>query len=440
MEARPPTCTHITGRPPGTFPLRRTFAVGLTALALAALPWAPEAATAAPRPVPGSGVVNDWNKTAVDVVFGDAKRPTAEPFLWYGFVQAAVYNAVVGIEGRYAEYKWDVRGPRNASSEAAAAAAARRVLLTYFPASRKRIDAAYTASLGKIPDGKAERAGVAFGEKAARRIIQLREHDGRDAEVAFDPKPAPGVWRPAPPNYSPAVNPWLGKVRPMTFGSPDKFLPGPPPALTSERYARDLAETKAVGGKNSSERSPYGTETALFFSDPLPQQLQAGYRDHVARHRLDIVEAARLFAALNTAAADATITTWNAKFGYAFWRPIHAIRLADTDGNPATEADPSWEPLLNTPPYPEYIGGHCANDGAVMAVLDRLTGGDIDLRLHSAVTGTTRTYTSARDYNHDVINARIWSGIHFRTADVVGNRIGRRIGHWTLDHYFQPLR
>lgn len=351
-----------------------------------------------------------------------------------------MYNAVVGIEGRYAEYEWDVRGPRRASSEAAAAAAAHRILLTYFPASQARVDADYAASLAKIPDGAAEEQGVRFGERAADRVIRLRENDGRDAEVIFNPAPAPGVWRPAPPGYSPAVDPWLGKVRPMTFDSPDRFMPGPPPALTSKTYARDLAETKAVGGKNSTARTPYGTETALFFSDPLPQQLQSGYRDHATRHGLDIVEAARFFAALNAAAADATITTWNAKFTYAFWRPIHAIRLADTDGNPATEADPAWEPLLRTPPYPEYIGGHCTNDGAVMAVLDSLTGGSIDLRLYSAVTDTSRRYTRSADYNRDVINARIWSGIHFRTADVVGNRIGRRIRHWTLTHHFQPLR
>ncbi|RPF36229.1 vanadium-dependent haloperoxidase [Streptomyces sp. TLI_185] len=429
MEARPPSRT------------RRTLLVGLTALGLGALP---RVAAASPRDgsraAADAGVIADWNKTAVDVVAGDAQRPSAEPFLWYGFVHAAVYNAVVGIEGRYAGYKWDVRGPRHASSEAAAAAAAHRILLTYFPASQARIDAAYSASLAKIPAGPAADQGVRFGERAADRIIRLRQDDGRNADVPFDPAPAPGVWRPAPPGYSPAVDAWLGKVRPMTFDSPDRFMPGPPPALTSQRYARDVAETKAVGGKNSAARSAYGTETALFFSDPLPQQLQAGYRDHAARHRLDIVEAARFFAALNTAAADATITTWNAKFTYAFWRPIHAIRLADTDGNPATVADPSWEPLLRTPPYPEYIGGHCTNDGAVMAVLDGLTGGDIDLRLYSAVTDTSRTYTRSADFNRDVINARIWSGIHFRTADVVGNLIGRDIGRWTLAHHFRPLR
>jgi len=428
MRARPPSRTRT---------LRRALLVGITALSLSAAPWATAAPAADRRP--GADVITDWNSTAVAVIADDARRPTAEPFLWYGFVHAAVYNAVVGIEGRYAEYKWDVRGPRHASSEAAAATAARRVLLTYFPASKVRIEEAYTASLAKIPEGTAQKQGIRFGELAAERLIELREEDGRGERVTFAPEPGPGVWRPAPPTYSPAVNAWLGKVRPMLSDDPEQFMPGPPPALTSRRYARDLAETKAMGGKSGSKRSARQTETALFFSHPLPQQLQAGYRDHVTRHKLDIVDAARLFAAANTAAADATITTWNAKFTYALWRPIHAIRLAGTDGNPATRADPDWTPLLNTPPYPEYIGGHCTNDGAVMAVLDRLTGGDIDLRLSSTPTGTTRTYKRSEDFNRDTVNARIWSGIHFRTADEVGTRIGRDIGNWAMDQYFRPL-
>ncbi|PWI15583.1 hypothetical protein DI272_16445 [Streptomyces sp. Act143] len=428
MRARPPSGTRA-------HTLRRALLVGLTAFALSAA----QAPATVPEKGPGADVVTDWNSTAVAVIADDARRPSAEPFLWYGFVHAAVYNAVAGIEGRYAEYKWDVRGPRHASSEAAAATAARRVLLTYFPASKVRIEKAYAASLAKIPDGRAEKAGVRFGERAAERLIELREEDGRGERVTFAPEPGPGVWRPAPPDHGPAVNAWLGKVRPMLSDDPEQFMPGPPPALTSRRYARDLAETKAMGAKNSTRRSARQTETALFFSHPLPQQLQAGFRDHVTRHHLDIVDAARLFAAVNTAAADATITTWNAKFTYALWRPIHAVRLAGTDGNPATVADPDWEPLLRTPPYPEYIGGHCANDGAVMAVLDRLTGGDIDLRLSSAPTGTTRTYRRSADFHRDTIDARIWSGIHFRTADEVGTRVGRDIGDWAVDHYFRPL-
>ncbi|MCT9080927.1 vanadium-dependent haloperoxidase [Streptomyces fulvoviolaceus] len=402
--------------------------------ASAAAPQQPTARTASPQ------VILDWSETAVATVHTDAKRPVPEQLLWYGFVSAAVYNAVVGIEGRYTPYKWHERGPRGASSEAAAAAAAHRVLLTYFPASQARLDAALTASLAKIPDGRAEDKGVAFGERAAARIVQLRENDGRGAPVTYDRPPAPGVWRPTLPANAPFAVPWLGQVRPMLLDSPDQFLPGAPPTLTSKAYTREFAEVKAVGARTGSTRTAQQTETARFFSDALPLQVQAANRGYVQRHGLGIVDAARLFAATGTAMADATITGWNAKFTYAQWRPITAIQLADTDGNPATAADPSWLPLLDTPPYPDWVSGHNVNDGAVMSVLNRLTGGDIDFRISSAVTGTSRTYTSAADYNRDVIDARVWGGLHFRSSDVVANRTGGRIGSYALAHYFKPIK
>ncbi|WP_405470291.1 vanadium-dependent haloperoxidase [Streptomyces canus] len=411
---------------------------GLVALALGTTPWT--AATAAPQQRTGAQVILDWSETAVATVHTDAKKPAAEQFLYYGFVDAAVYNAVVGIEGRYTPYKWHERGPRHASSEAAAAAAAHRVLLTYFPASQARLDAAYTASLARIPDGRAEKQGVRFGERAAARIVRLRENDGRDARVTYDKPPAPGVWRPTPPANAPFAVPWLGKVRPMLLDSPDRFLPGPPPALASKTYTRDFAEVKAIGAKNSVRRTPAQTETARFFSDVLPVQFQAAYRGYVARHGLDLVDAARLFAATGTATADAAITAWNAKLTYGQWRPITAIRLADSDGNPATTPDPAWQPLLDTPPYPDWVSGHNINDGAVMSVLNRLTGGHVDFRISSAVTGTTRTYADAAAYNRDVVDARVWVGVHFRSSDVVAVRTGGRIGAWAMAHYFGTLR
>lgn len=226
----------------------------------------------------------------------------------------------------------------------------------------------------------------------------------------------------------------------MLLDSPDQFLPGSPPALTSKTYTREFAEVKAVGARTGSTRTAEQTETARFFNDALPVQLRASYRSYAERHGLGIVDAARLFAATGTATADAVITGWNAKFTHAQWRPITAVQLADTDGNPATAPDPAWLPLLDTPPYPDWVSGHNINDGAAMSVLNRLTGGNIDLRISSAVTGTSRTYTSAADYNRDVIDARVWGGLHFRSSDVVANRTGGRIGDYALDHYFKRLK
>lgn len=418
--------------------LRRTLLVGLSALTLSsAVPLAQ--ASEVSTPTPNAEVITDWNRTADAVINGDAKLYAAEQLIWHGFVSAAVYNAVVGVEGRYTPYKWHGRALGTASSEAAASAAAHRVLLTYFPKSRERIDAAFAASLARIPDGQAEDLGVAFGRKAADHVVQLRVDDGRGAPVRFARKPAMGVWRPTPPANQTFHLPWLAKMRPLLVESPNRFLPGPPPPLHSRRYAQDVAEVQALGGKHSLQRSARQTETARFYADVLSVQLQAAYRGYTARHGLDIVDAARLFAAANTATADAAITAWNAKFTHAQWRPITAIRLAAADGNPATEADPAWEPLLRTPPYPDHVSGHCAIDGAAITVLDRLTGGDVDFRISSAVTGTTRTYRTAADFNRDVIDARVLGGIHFRTSDIAGNDLGRKIGHFALDRYFQPV-
>ncbi|GAA2927788.1 vanadium-dependent haloperoxidase [Streptomyces enissocaesilis] len=368
-------------------------------------------------------------------------HPSGQGAVWHSFVSAAVYNAVVGIQGRYAPYKWRVKGPSTASPEAAAVAAAHRVLLDCFPASRTRLDAAYADSLAKIPDGRAERQGVAFGERAADHILKLREGDGRHAPVEFNAAPAPGVWRPTPPDQQPYLDAWLGRLRPMTLTSPDQFRPGPPPALSSPRYARDLNELKAMGGKTGSGRTARQTETALFFGGNLLVQFQTGIRDYADRHRLGIADTARLFAAANVSATDAVVASWDAKLHYGFWRPVTAIRMAGTDGNPATAADPKWQPLApNTPPHPDYISGHATVASAVLRAVTGILGtARLDLHVRSEATGTARHYKHADQFNKDMIDARVWVGVHTRTADVVGCRTGNRIGTWVLSRHFQPL-
>ncbi|MFB9463433.1 vanadium-dependent haloperoxidase [Streptomyces cinereospinus] len=394
-------------------------------------------------PAADPDAIREWNTIATDTISANlgATRPSGQVVIWHGFVSAAVYNAVVGIRGDYAPYKWRARGPATASPEAAAVAAAHRVLVTYFPASQAPLDAAYSASLARIPRGSAKTQGVAFGERAAEHVIDLREGDGRGAPVRFTTPPAPGVWRPTPPAYQPFIDPWLGTLRPMLLTSPDQVRPGPPPALSSARYARDVNEVRAMGARTGSSRTAFQTETALFFGGNLAVQIQAALRLYTARHHLGITETARLFAAANTSATDAVVASWDAKLHYGRWRPITAIHLAHTDGNPATPADPQWQPLLVTPPHPDHISGHAAVAGAVTRTLSGLLGTPrLDLTFFSEATGTTRHYAYADRLNEDMINARVWAGIHFRSADVSGCRAGSRIGVWAVTHYFQPLR
>ncbi len=233
--------------------------------------------------------------------------------------------------------------------------------------------------------------------------------------------------------------PWMGAVTPLLVRSGAQFgEPGPPPALTSDRYTRDFNEVKALGSATSTVRTAAQTSTALFFSGNAAVQFNAALRDQMTVRHPDIVDAGRMFAAVDMSEADAIISAWHAKYLYGFWRPITAIQLADTDGNPATIADPTWTPLLTTPPYPEYVSGYSTLTGAfTRALADALEPRSLRLTLIStAVPGTVRQYDSGNSLRDDVVDARVWLGIHFRSADTGGVDMGQRVADWALDHYF----
>jgi hypothetical protein len=208
----------------------------------------------------------DWNATGVTTLAGDTGKVPQEWPLYLAFMHAAIYDAVVGVEGGYRPYLFHDHAPAGASATAAAAAAAHKILETYSPYAQPALDAALAASLAGIPDGPAKADGVAFGERMAQKLIDLRAHDGRNAPVSFTRPPAPGVWRPTPPAFAPMAVPWLGGVTPLLVHSATQFAPPPPPALTSRRYTRDFAEVKAVSSATSTVRTVDQTATALFFS------------------------------------------------------------------------------------------------------------------------------------------------------------------------------
>ena len=387
------------------------------------------------------GVIADWNAVAVATIVVDAGKANAEAFMWYAYHQAAAYNAVVGITRRYELYKWSHLGPTGASPEAAAAVASHDLLLEYFPASATRLSDALALSLGAIPDGSSKDAGIAYGEQAAARIIQLRADDGRFGATTFDEPEAPGVWRPTPPTFTPFFDPWLAELEPFMRASPSQFRPGPPPGLKTDVYTREFREVKRLGSLTSKDRTHGQTQTALFFSDIGIGPLQASLRDLVTRHEMDISESARVFAAVDLSVADAIIASWDAKLHYAWWRPITAIQLANTDGNPNTTRDADWEPLIANPPYPDYTSGLnsvTAATGRALAGLLGLGGGEIDLFITSAAAGETRHYTNKRDLIHDAVDSRVWSGLHFRTADRVAAETGKLVARRALSQFFQP--
>jgi len=386
-------------------------------------------------------VISDWNDTAVATIMTDEARSPAEAYVYFAFMHTAMYNAVVGITREYKLYRWDRHGRKWASPEAAAASAAFHLLKNYFfsAAAQKRLYAAYAASLSAVPDGAAERAGVRYGRDAAHRIINLRLDDGRYAPVEFTMAPEPGVWRPTADPPVAFSTPWLAEMTPLVMDDPEQFRPGPPPALDSAKYAREFNEVKDLGGATGSSRKPWQTQTALFFSDIGVGGLQAALRDLVSRRGFDISESARLFAVSEVAAADGFVSCWDAKFHYGFWRPVTAIQLADDDGNPATEPDPDWASLIPAPPYPDYTSGLNTAVGSISRAVAHVLGTNrINLRITSAAAAETRHYRYAGQLNRAAINARIWSGLHFRSADVVGNHRAQRVASYVFRNAFRP--
>jgi hypothetical protein len=385
----------------------------------------------------------------VDAIIGTSTiGGTARAFNYFAYEQAAVYNAVVGITRTYQLYQWSELGPRSASPAAAAVAAAHRVLVHYLPSSQQAaLDAAYAASIRGIVPGTPRRQGIAYGERAAANIIELRANDGLgDTSVTFTVGSGPGAWQPQPGQTF--LAPWLSEVHPFTLTSTDQFDPGPPPALTSTTYTTEFNEVKAKGPTTGSTRSAAETETARFFFDIAAGPLQASLRDLASRHHLDISDSARMFAAVDMSLADAVGAVWKSKVQYGFWRPITAIQHADTDGNNDTAVDTGWTPLIPTPPYPDWVSGLSGVIGAYSRALHRVIGPDIDVRITSPGTAPggpanvpiARTYHSAAALNTDVINARVWSGIHFRSADVLGSQLGVTVANWALDHNFGRSR
>jgi hypothetical protein len=395
----------------------------------------------AAQPAADANVINDWNATAVNVIAVDAMTGPAEAALYLGFVQAAVYNAVNGITGRYQLYKSNASPSPTASSQAAAVAAAHRVLMTYYghvPAAVTRLTDTYAASIGALPNDTSTTQGIQYGRQAAERIIALRADDGRYGPNTFDKAPAPGVWRPTPPTNAPFFAKFLSETTPLMIDSPTQFRPGPPPDMASAEYAAAFEEVKAFGSKEGSARTPLQTETGLFISTIVPGPLQAGLRDLAVRREMDISDRARLFAAVSMSIADTTITVWDAKNYYGFWRPSTAIQQADQDGNPATAADPAWEPLLPNPAYPDYTSGLNGVIGSSTRALTRVLGTDrIDLTITSPVTNTTRTYEFADPMCTDAVDGRVWVGLHFRFADVASMAQGQQVADWVADRYFK---
>jgi hypothetical protein len=279
--------------------------------------------------------------------------------------------------------------------------------------------------------------GVRLGELVALRVFDARAADGATGADTYRPRTQPGVYVPTATMVA-ATWPTL---HPFALERPDQFRPGPPVALASPEWASDYNEVKAYGARNSTLRTPEQTETAKFWLMTGPQAYHPIARQLIAARHMKLVDSARLMAAFSATMTDAYIAVYEAKYHYEFWRPITAIRNGDIDGNPATEIDPSWQPLDATPMHPEYPCAHCVLSGAAAALIESY-GGLRDLQEISLTSptapGVTHRWSSLDAFEDEVANARVWAGFHYRSSARVGTAMGREVGRYVATHFAQP--
>jgi hypothetical protein len=358
----------------------------------------------------------------------------------FAMVNGAVYDAVNAIGGvPYQPYLGAPRARGTESMAAATAAAATQVLLFLYPGQQARLQAQYNQYLAGLPDRPSTWRGVAVGNEAGTAMVEARRDDGAFGGEAWVVGKQPGQWRPTPPAFA-SDTAWVGHVKPFLIPDASMFRTSGPPALTSRQYAGEFNEVKAVGFVNSTLRTADQTQAAIWWHDRHLTEWEIR-RQIATRHGLDTVGTARMFAMANLAEADAAIACFSEKEAWMRWRPVTAIQLADTDGNSDTVADPTWMPLLVTPAHPDFTSGHTCRTAATMGMLRHFFHrDDIPFSAFSVDSGTTRNFTSFSQALAEVIEARIWGGIHTRTADVVGARIGDKISAYAIAHWFRPRR
>lgn len=429
------------------------FPKGVFAAAIAVAAFAlPGGAQAAARPLSGSVVVSgdvvvDWNRTMVNALLATATPPQPGTRI-AAIVQTAVFDAVNGITRQYTQFRPEAIGvaaPRNATPTAAAVGAAYTALVALLPSQKGTFDAELAATLGRRGVVPAVARGLAWGQTVANAILTLRSTDGSTTlpgPYVVGPLPA---WQPTLPLFAGPTFRQFATMTPWAMTSPSQFLPGPPPALTSRRYTQDFNEVKSLGSLTSLTRTPEQTLIAEFWAGKLDNVVTIWNRaaDSLVVPERSVTENARLFALLNVAMADSVIAIWNAKNTYNTWRPITAIANAGTYDDTGASPDPSWRPLLPTPPFQEYPSGHSGVSAAAGAVLASFFGNDTSFSISSdGVPGaaiTVRDYSSFSEAVAEVTVARIAAGFHFRFSCDTADQMGDAVAAYAMTTQMLPL-
>lgn len=385
-------------------------------------------------------VVTDWNAIMEET----AHSASPDPAQWSrtaAITQVAVFEAVNSIVGDYEPYHDRIDAPQGASAEAAVIAAAHRALAILCPAKAPQLDAARDNSLAAIPGGKGKTDGIAVGIAAADAIIALRTNDGFDSPVVYTPGTRPGEYRPTPPDLSPAFRPGLGQVATFVIRNAREFRSAAPPALRSKRYTRDFTEVKRVGEAHSTERPEDRTQVARFYDATDADGIYyPAARQLLATRSRTVSENARLFALLAISIWDTAVACFETKYHFNIWRPVTAIREANSDGNHRTESDPNWLSAVFTPPFPAYPSGHASFGGAARAVLETEfgPGGHAITLSNPAVPDIVLRYETFKQITDDIDDARIYGGVHYRFDQEAGALQGKRVGEYVLRHALRP--
>jgi len=431
-------------------------------------------------------VVLQWNKIAEDIVTTPPpgamiKTYQNEGLIYMAYVSAAIYDAAVAIKGGFEPYGFDVDacsggdGARkgrtrfsidaspDASVQAAVATAAYRILVKYFPSDATTLDTRYAESLAAISDGQSKQDGITVGNKVARQLICLRAGDNLPALTqtsSFEHRdPGPGVWRLTPP-YALPQTPWVGDLQPFVLRTVDQFHPAPPPSLESPQWVAEFNEVKAYGDAAHAADRPQQSATATFWTANVIRQYNRLGRDIATAQALDAPGTARLLAMINIVGADAQIAVMHWKYHFLFWRPVTAIdpcsviddifgpagcddplHPPDSDRNPATVEEVGWRPFIGTPNHPEYPAAHGSLTGAITEVLTEFFGTDqLNVDIHGSPGDTVRHFATAEEIVQEIVDARVWAGVHYRGSVESGVKLGQKVARFDLNHAFQPAR
>ncbi|HKA07621.1 MAG TPA: phosphatase PAP2 family protein [Gemmataceae bacterium] len=400
--------------------------------------------TRSPDPAANDDEVLRWNEATLQAIKAERTPPPLSA-RHLAMVHCAIYDAVNAVRGSHETFHVTVDGFRGASASLAAAVSAHRVLTELYPSQVRQFDALLTRSLEAAGARDGLDPGIGLGRHVGAATCDWRYDDGSAREVRYTAGREPGAWNPTPPTFTRPLAPHWPKVTCFVLRGGAQLRPDGPPALTSDAYTAAFDEVKRLGSKNSTARTREQTEIARFWADGEGTVTPPGHWNRIAqtvsRQRgLTLAENARLFALLNVALCDVGIACWDCKFHFNFWRPIHGIREADRDGNPATEPDQSWQPLLPTPPFPAYTSGHSSFSAAAATILAQFFGTD-EMRFETTsdgLPGVTRRFNSFWSAAEEAGMSRIYGGIHWQFDNTDGLAGGRKVARYVYEHCMRP--